>query len=225
MMPRVGGEYVYVSRAFGPVAGFLSGWVALIVGFAAPTAGGAFGFASYVHAVVPALPHAGRGDRADRRVLTAAHMIDVRFGARVQAGLAGLVVRGDRGVRRGGARDRAADAANVAGRRPPAAAGAGHARMAAGAFARRAGPGVVRVLGLERRRVYRRRGPRSGAGAAARAGAGHRPRHGAVPGAERRLPVRPCRPRAGGADQRRAHRGRARCSARAAPTSSRRWSR
>ena len=48
MMPRVGGEYVYVSRAFGPVAGFMSGWVALIVGFAAPTAGGAIGFASYV---------------------------------------------------------------------------------------------------------------------------------------------------------------------------------
>src|SRR6185503_7326121 len=56
MMPRVGGEYVYLSRAFGPVAGFMSGWVALIVGFAAPTAGGAIGFASYVHAIAPALP-------------------------------------------------------------------------------------------------------------------------------------------------------------------------
>src|SRR6478736_3728043 len=73
MMPRVGGEYVYVSRAFGPVAGFLSGWVALIVGFAAPTAGGAFGFASYVHAVVPALPTLGV-EIALIAVLTAAHM-------------------------------------------------------------------------------------------------------------------------------------------------------
>jgi APA family basic amino acid/polyamine antiporter len=91
MMPRVGGEYVYVSRAFGPVAGFLAGWVALIVGFAAPTAGGAFGFASYVHAVVPALPTLGVAI-ALIVVLTAAHMIDVRFGARVQASLAALVV-------------------------------------------------------------------------------------------------------------------------------------
>ena len=40
MLPRVGGEYVYVSRAFGPAAGFVSGWVALIVGFAAQDADG-----------------------------------------------------------------------------------------------------------------------------------------------------------------------------------------
>src|SRR5215467_1708933 len=91
MMPRVGGEYVYVSRAFGPVAGFLSGWVALIVGFAAPTGVGALGFASYVHAVAPALPPTVVAV-ALIVVATAAHMIDVRFGARVQAGLAGLVV-------------------------------------------------------------------------------------------------------------------------------------
>ena len=37
-LPRVGGEYVYLSRAFHPMAGFLSGWVALVVGFAAPMA-------------------------------------------------------------------------------------------------------------------------------------------------------------------------------------------
>jgi len=91
MMPRVGGEYVYLSRAFGPATGFISGWVALIVGFAAPTAVGALGFASYVHAVVPALPQPAVAV-ALIIVLTAVHMIDVRFGARVQAGLAGLVV-------------------------------------------------------------------------------------------------------------------------------------
>jgi len=91
MMPRVGGEYVYLSRAFGPATGFISGWVALIVGFAAPTAVGALGFASYVNAVVPALPQPAVAV-ALIVVLTAVHMIDVRFGARVQAGLAGLVV-------------------------------------------------------------------------------------------------------------------------------------
>jgi APA family basic amino acid/polyamine antiporter len=91
MMPRVGGEYVYVSRAFGPAAGFMSGWLALIVGFAAPTAVGALGFASYVNAVVPALPQTAVAV-ALIVVVTVAHMIDVRFGARVQAALAGLVV-------------------------------------------------------------------------------------------------------------------------------------
>jgi APA family basic amino acid/polyamine antiporter len=91
MMPRVGGEYVYVSRAFGPAAGFVSGWVALIVGFAAPTGVGALGFASYVHAVAPALPQTAVAIALIAAV-TALHMVDVRVGARVQTGLAGLVV-------------------------------------------------------------------------------------------------------------------------------------
>jgi basic amino acid/polyamine antiporter, APA family len=91
MMPRVGGEYVYLSRAFGPATGFMSGWVALIVGFAAPTAVGALGFASYVHAIAPALPQPAVAV-AVIVALTAVHMIDVRFGARMQAALAGLVV-------------------------------------------------------------------------------------------------------------------------------------
>jgi basic amino acid/polyamine antiporter, APA family len=91
MMPRVGGEYVYLSRAFGPATGFMSGWVALIVGFAVPTAVGAIGFASYVHAIAPALPQPAVAV-ALIVALTAVHMIDVRFGARMQAALAGLVV-------------------------------------------------------------------------------------------------------------------------------------
>ena len=91
MMPRVGGEYVYLSRAFGEATGFMSGWVALIVGFAAPTAVGALGFASYVHAVAPTLAQPVVAV-ALIVAIAAVHMIDVRFGARLQAGLAGLVV-------------------------------------------------------------------------------------------------------------------------------------
>lgn len=91
MMPRVGGEYVYLSRAYGPAMGFLSGWVALIVGFAAPTAAGAIGFASYVHAVAPALPE--KPLAVGIVVLfTSAHMADVRFGARLQSALSVAVV-------------------------------------------------------------------------------------------------------------------------------------
>jgi APA family basic amino acid/polyamine antiporter len=36
--PNAGGEYVYLREAFGPWAGFLSGWISLIVGFSAPIA-------------------------------------------------------------------------------------------------------------------------------------------------------------------------------------------
>ena len=91
MMPRVGGEYVYLSRAYGPAMGFLSGWVALIVGFAAPTAAGAIGFATYVHAVAPALPEKPMAVGVVV-LLTAVHMASVRFGARLQSGLSAAVV-------------------------------------------------------------------------------------------------------------------------------------
>ena len=37
-MPKVGGEYVYVDRAWGPMAAFAYGWATLVVGFAGPTA-------------------------------------------------------------------------------------------------------------------------------------------------------------------------------------------
>lgn len=37
-LPRSGGDYVFVREAFGPDAGFVSGWATFMVGFAAPTA-------------------------------------------------------------------------------------------------------------------------------------------------------------------------------------------
>jgi APA family basic amino acid/polyamine antiporter len=91
MMPRAGGEYVYLSRAFGPAIGFLSGWIALFVGFAAPTAAGALAFGKYLQVVAPWAPPK-LAALALLAVLTAVHMIDVRFGASLQTTLAGLVV-------------------------------------------------------------------------------------------------------------------------------------
>ena len=35
-MPGAGGEYLFLSRLYHPVFGFLSGWVSFIVGFSAP---------------------------------------------------------------------------------------------------------------------------------------------------------------------------------------------
>src|SRR6185369_6428745 len=91
MMPRAGGEYVYLSRAFHPAVGFLSGWIGFLVGFAAPAAAGALAFGGYLHAVAPALPQKGMA-LALIAALTVTHMADVRLGARIQTALTGLVV-------------------------------------------------------------------------------------------------------------------------------------
>lgn len=47
-LPVAGGEYVYLTRAYGPFVGFLSGWTSFAVGFSAAIAAGAMSFASYV---------------------------------------------------------------------------------------------------------------------------------------------------------------------------------
>jgi APA family basic amino acid/polyamine antiporter len=52
-IPRVGGEYVYLRRAFGPLCGFLSGWMSFTVGFGAAIAAAAMGFAAYLGALLP----------------------------------------------------------------------------------------------------------------------------------------------------------------------------
>jgi APA family basic amino acid/polyamine antiporter len=48
MLPRAGGEYVYLRESFGPLPAFVSGWISLIVGFSAPIAAAAIAFATYL---------------------------------------------------------------------------------------------------------------------------------------------------------------------------------
>ncbi|MFH0841437.1 MAG: amino acid permease [Bacteroidota bacterium] len=55
-MPGAGGEYLFLSKLYHPVFGFLSGWVSFIVGFSAPIAASAMGFSEYFLRAVPALP-------------------------------------------------------------------------------------------------------------------------------------------------------------------------
>ncbi len=55
-MPGAGGEYLFLSRLYHPVFGFLSGWVSFVVGFSAPIAASAMGFSEYFLRAVPALP-------------------------------------------------------------------------------------------------------------------------------------------------------------------------
>lgn len=53
MMPRSGGEYRYLAQIYHPVLGFLSGWLSITVGFAAPIALAAMSFGEYFSSVIP----------------------------------------------------------------------------------------------------------------------------------------------------------------------------
>ena len=53
--PQAGGEYIFISKLFSPLLGFLSGWLSLIVGFSAPIAASAIGFSEYFSLAFPSL--------------------------------------------------------------------------------------------------------------------------------------------------------------------------
>lgn len=53
--PEAGGEYIFISKLFNPLLGFLSGWLSLIVGFSAPIAASAIGFSEYFSLALPSL--------------------------------------------------------------------------------------------------------------------------------------------------------------------------
>jgi APA family basic amino acid/polyamine antiporter len=55
MFPRSGGLYVYLREAYGPLFGFLSGWVASLVVLSGGIAAVAVGFAEYLSFFIPAL--------------------------------------------------------------------------------------------------------------------------------------------------------------------------
>jgi APA family basic amino acid/polyamine antiporter len=53
--PRSGGEYVYLSEAWGPAWGFINGWVSFFAGFSAPIAAAALAISAYLAHFFPAL--------------------------------------------------------------------------------------------------------------------------------------------------------------------------
>jgi APA family basic amino acid/polyamine antiporter len=55
-MPGAGGEYLFLSRLYHPIFGFLSGWVSFMVGFSAPIAASAMGFSEYFCRALPVIP-------------------------------------------------------------------------------------------------------------------------------------------------------------------------
>lgn len=84
-LPRSGGEYTLLARALHPLAGFLAGWVSLVVGFAAPVAAAALAFAAHLSKVAPALAgHELWMATALIVALSALHGTQLKMGARVQ---------------------------------------------------------------------------------------------------------------------------------------------
>jgi len=82
-MPRSGGEYHYLSEIFHPVLGFLSGWVSVTVGFAAPVALAAMALGNYASRVFPVLDPVALASIVVI-ALTCLHASNVRLGSRFQ---------------------------------------------------------------------------------------------------------------------------------------------
>ena len=82
-LPRSGGEFHFLSRVFHPSLGFLTGWVSLTVGFAAPIALAAMAFGRYGAAVFPGLSPL-LASCVVVALVTLAHLRDLRFGSAFQ---------------------------------------------------------------------------------------------------------------------------------------------
>jgi APA family basic amino acid/polyamine antiporter len=54
LRPHAGGEYVYLREAYGPLAGFLSGWTSFVAGFSGAIAASAVALAEYLGRFLPA---------------------------------------------------------------------------------------------------------------------------------------------------------------------------
>jgi APA family basic amino acid/polyamine antiporter len=94
MMPRAGGEYVYLREAYHPVAGFMSGWISLTAGFSAPIAGSALLFAGYLGRLSPDVAAMSPKVIAIALIcgVTAMHSIDTKIGGWVQTALTAFKV-------------------------------------------------------------------------------------------------------------------------------------
>jgi len=86
-MPGSGGEYLFLSRLYHPLFGFLSGWVSFTVGFSAPIAASAIGFSEYFSRAIPyfnSTPSQKLLSIAVIILFTVVHLLGIEFGSLVQ---------------------------------------------------------------------------------------------------------------------------------------------
>jgi basic amino acid/polyamine antiporter, APA family len=81
--PQSGGEYNYLSKLYHPAIGFLSGWVSVTVGFAAPIAAASVALGKYVHNIYPNVNEVGLAIGVIVAI-TIMHAISTQFGATFQ---------------------------------------------------------------------------------------------------------------------------------------------
>ena len=79
--PRSGGEYVYLSEAWGPAWGFIDGWVSFFAGFSAPIATTALAISAYLAYFSPALS-------SDNVVVVSLGIVQLRLGGATFLGCA-----------------------------------------------------------------------------------------------------------------------------------------
>jgi len=79
-LPRSGGEYHLLTSIYHPALGFMSGWVSVTVGFAAPAALASIALSKYLQAIFPGLPSQHVAASA-MLFFTIVHAIDIRFGS------------------------------------------------------------------------------------------------------------------------------------------------
>ena len=87
LMPKAGGEYVYLREAYHPALGFMSGWVSMTAGFSAAIATSALLFSKYLATIVPGIqdPTVQKAIACGLIVLIACmHGFDTKLGGRVQ---------------------------------------------------------------------------------------------------------------------------------------------
>jgi basic amino acid/polyamine antiporter, APA family len=80
MLPRSSGEYNFLRRIYHPAFGFVAGWLAATVGFAAPVALAAMAFGVYFKSIVPGAPSLLLGFCVTW-LAAAVHLGGVRFGS------------------------------------------------------------------------------------------------------------------------------------------------
>ena len=90
-LPRSGGEYHFLSKAFHPAVGFLAGWLSATVGFAAPIAAAAMAFGKYFADMLPGASPLALS-LAICVLVTLVHLRGTRLGAAFQNGATALKV-------------------------------------------------------------------------------------------------------------------------------------